>query len=493
MALAYKPSSQASFFGNREQVQSSFLERILVSVVNSSFPSVGKKPGGSDTGGLNRYQDFDYITKLGMNFSLLGQAVMKHLQNKEDKVLQKFNIIVGTNFNKFAAQGLSKEAAEALKIKLKEEAKTLKSAFDAYLSSVEGKRLLEKANRIELGEGVEFSPNEIYDCYLELVKFYPKARDLIGLPALADITSGAFSQALNNELQSQIGIEGAEHKIFSLTGPDVAGSIPMLLQGSRFLNSKTARPFDKFLLQPFEMPKSEDESEEDYTNKCLQTVKEKLGQANLKGLCSAILFRLLMGESADNNPDNMLLTEKGIVNIDLTGFRYPRKDNKELKDRKTGAPFTEYGWNAIFEEAAIEGLLTKLFDKSVFKERYITDDNSPVPKEIRGAVHQHIVEYLKEFTRSQVADEVAAVKQWFASLVSKDGDIPLIEQLNKATQNVYESLPEELRPNRVHLDQLQEFQSGFIKTTAEAALKCVNEAQAAVEKADMDIDGSRRP
>ena len=112
-----------------------------------------------------------------------------------------------------------------------------------------------------------------------------------------------------------------------------------------------------------------------------------------------------MGESADNGPDNMLLTEQGVVNIDLTGFRYEREK----------AFNTSLGWKETLTTTDESILLERLFDSSVFKSRYI-DNSQNIEDNLKATIHQTIVEVLTEKVQPLVVEEIAQLRSWLAGL-----------------------------------------------------------------------------
>lgn len=189
---------------------------------------------------------------------------------------------------------------------------------------------------------------------------------------------------------------------------------------------------------------------------CTHQLKERLQNQSLKGLCSSILIRHILGESADNGPDNMLLSDKGVINIDLTGFRYPRQNgfNGSL------------GWADTLAQNSSHELLERLFHDSVFKNRFVQD--SSLPTALKGLVFQVIVDTLKTCVDDLVVDEVAELRTWLAemnaSLVNKS--------LEKACKKVYANLSQELRFSETHLDTLIAFNQQFITQAVEVAKQC---------------------
>ena len=90
-----------------------------------------------------------------------------------------------------------------------------------------------------------------------------------------------------------------------------------------------------------------------------------------------------MGESADNGPDNMLLVDGKVVNIDLTGCRYDRSEN--FTDKFSGK--TRQGWKTVFSPQNIKSFQDNLLSTEVFQDRYLKG---------LGAVHEAVISVIKE-------------------------------------------------------------------------------------------------
>ncbi|HHT9917414.1 TPA: hypothetical protein ACT9LE_002732 [Legionella pneumophila] len=403
----------------------------------SRYPSIGEKPGkGTDVGHVIIFNDQPFIVKTGITLSLLGQAVENVVQGRKEKAEQKLGMFIVGNYTRIAN---IEDKAVIAELKSK-----ILKAFGAYLESEHGKTLQDL-----IKHGHKINSDDVYAIYSFLTQAEPALKNVIGLPAFADVVSGCHSQHFNNVFQAQNGCDVAPHKL--LMQPK---DKPGIFQGSRLLEDIT--PFDQFLLEPFAAKKEENQSDEEWVNICTEKLKAKLAAQSLNGLCSGILLRHILGESADNGPDNMLLSDKGLINIDLTGCRYPRKDLTR----------GGIGWGDTLATNDSNVLLDRIFDKTVFKNRFVQD--SSIPANLKDAVFQAIVNELKASVKDNVVDEVTAVRNWLA-----DMNASLVnDNLARATREVYGNLNEQFKFSDTHLDTLIAFNQQFIAQAAEVAKLC---------------------
>lgn len=401
------------------------------------YPFVGEKPGkGTDVGHVIDYKGQPFIVKTGITLSLLGQALENVVQGRKEKAEQKLGVFIVGNYTRIA-NIKDKEVIAELKSKIL-------NAFEAYLVSEQGQKLQEL-----IKSGHKINSDDVYAIYLFLTKEQPDLINVIGLPAFADVVSGCHSQQFNNVFKAQSGCDIAPHKL--LMQPK---DKPGIFQGSRLLENIT--PLDQFLLEPFLASKDENQSDEEWIKLCAEKLKAKLATQSLKGLCSGILLRHILGESADNGPDNMLLSEKGMINIDLTGFRYPRKD--EFRG--------SLGWADTLAKTSSDELLEKIFHESVFKNRFVQDSSLPDP--LKAPVFQAIVTVLKASVEGVVVAEASEVRNWLA-----DMNASLVnDNLERATREVYVNLNEQFKFSDTHLDTLIAFNQQFITQAVEVAKQC---------------------
>lgn len=127
----------------------------------------------------------------------------------------------------------------------------------------------------------------------------------------------------------------------------------------------------------FSITSTEGQSQESWIANCAKDLSDHLNANPIFGLGAAILLRHILGESADLGPDNMLLTKVStggyqLTNIDLTGFRYTRQNEFEVKNREGQVTEIRFGWKKTLEAAEnSETLLQRLFSPTVFNSRFV--------------------------------------------------------------------------------------------------------------------------
>lgn len=408
------------------------------------------KTSGSDNGFLVVLDEQTWIAKLGVSLSLLARAVGKTMpgSNKDyEKAMLYLDSFIMGNFTRVAE--IKDEARIAT---LSED---IVGAFFSFIRKTKpGKELLAKLEK----EKREMTSDEVIALFQALSKERPALKDVIGLAAFADIVSGAFSQRMYNVFAQKMGYDFAKHAIFT--------SNTAIYQASALLPD--AKPFDKMLLDCFDFKtlksqlegKSEEEAKpikQAWLGQAELKLKALLNNHNLKGLCAITLFRLVMGESADNGPDNAIWTENGLVAIDLTGFRYQRQN-----------PFRDsLGWGSILCETDQQKLLDSLFHSSVFKTRFL--DDLVADKELRGSLDKMIAAAFKDAVRDLVVEEVQDLRDWFAALDEKSVNADLEE----TARELYIGLPESYKFDRSllqgYINQCKPFISAPVKE-AKAAM-----------------------
>lgn len=402
------------------------------------YPAIGEKPGnGTDVGHAIDFKGQPFIVKTGLNLGLLGQAVINIIEGRKEKAEQKLGTFIVGNFARIANV---KDKAVLAELKDK-----ILKAFDAYLASEHGQALQASIKN----DKHKITTDDVFAIYLFMTKEQPDLINVIGLPAFADVVSGCHSQQFNNVFQALSGGDIAPHKLFMQPADK-----PGIFQGSRLLSN--IKPFDQFLLAPFSVAVEENQTVEQWLALGTAKLKEQLATQSLAGLCSAVLLRHILGESADNGPDNMLLSEKGLINIDLTGFRYPRKD-----------AFKEaLGWADTLAQTSSEQLVGKIFHDSVFKDRFVKE--SSIPEPVKALVYNAIVKELKAAVEHTVVEEVSALRDWLAGMNAR----LVNENLDRATREVYANLNEQFKFSPALLDTLIALNQKFVTDAVEVAKQC---------------------
>ncbi|OGT46138.1 MAG: hypothetical protein A3E82_00540 [Gammaproteobacteria bacterium RIFCSPHIGHO2_12_FULL_38_11] len=434
---------------------------------DQTLPYVGEKPGGSDVGHIVLMNDGGYIVKTGVTLSLLGQALKKFVEKRPDKERLYLSFIVG-NFTRIVGDETAdrQQLADKLgqkhgktyeNITQKEITELLTSeiltTLNQFKETVAGKAILEKLNENTL------NTNEIYNIYHYIVTQNEILRDVIGLAAFADLVNGACGQFFNNDFQKRSTPSAMldDHRLLLESNGSKA-----TYMASRF--NTTAEPFDKFLLEPFRTNKRDNfENTEAWIRQCQQDLSNKI--LNIQGLCSAILIRHIMGESADLGPDNMLIALNNdiqhIINIDVTGFRYPRRNG--FHDPRKNE--TRLGWEDTLKTDNPNDIMNFLFDKTVFSDRFVSDA-SDIDKTLKKNVIDAIMETLKsKIDPKNAYKEVLAVRQWLQQQSSEF----VVSSLNNAITEAYNALNPIVKPQRYYLEKVLKYNERFIQDSIQVA------------------------
>lgn len=502
-----------------------------------------EKPGGTDVGHEFLFRGQKAIAKVGINFSLLMQALEQYLKvysdfqvalNSSEELrndLANFSIlppakkrkiaetiakatedtlksstkwstllgyVVGNYLRLTEPQAPKNESPEdkiaretAKKNKENKLKKDITDGFSEFLNSDEGTKLLdrilqERTNRAQskdtAPEQQTLTTNEVYALAETLFQSKPDLRDMFAYCAFTDQMC-AFGQLLNNIYMGSVvpGITVAEHHLL------ITRNQMGLYQVSTLVPN--AISLQKFLVDSFAIDQKPGEDNEAWIARGVQRLEEKLQNKPIKGLCAGILFRHLMGESADLGMDNMILVEKDshweLVNVDLTGPRLPRQSDFKIP-RSTEVAL---GWENTLKAGDKETLLSRLFDDSVFKPRGVEDyeplqkilsKDKATPEFIKARnkdVFKAIVKSLQAHVTNEVETEIASAKNWLAQLDDKK----VTEQVEAQIKSVYSNLHPNLSFDPSRISSYMAFFTPFISKPCEIARSLV----APVEELDM--------
>ncbi len=426
---------------------------------------VGEKPGGTDVGHVIKYNKDNYIIKTGIVISLLEQALQRLVKMNKELFSSGDMLKVGKHLKKIEKifQRYIPSNYERLNSLTDEQrievGKDFESVFSYYTEKTdEGKQLC--AQLLKTPNPTQLTIHDVYKVYLYFAKHLNKlSREVLITGAFMDVINGSFSQYINNQFQRLSNPHIATHWMLEEYSPKNA-----LLQASKVLDLATG--FDSFLLAPLKTMSISNQSNMDRL--CVD-YREKLNDSlkgqTIKGLCAAILLRHILGESADNGADNQLLMMRNntwqLVNIDLTGFRLDRRH--AWKDR--------LGWEETLRSNDEQVLLNRLFDESVYSDRFIVKYveglglNDEISKRLQKALRDVVMDVLQNHVAEVVCDEIQQLRQWFAKLnmaqVKKD--------LNFATHDAYEHLHYPLRFDKNILQALIDRNETFITAPIEVA------------------------
>ena len=151
---------------------------------------------------------------------------------------------------------------------------------------------------------------------------------------------------------------------------------------------------------------------------------------------------------------NMLIVKEQekfkVINIDLTGFRYERIHDSELSNQ-----VRLLGWLNTINELNEEIIFDRLFDPSVFKDRYL---NGIEEKEI---IHQAVITSLKSVLLPKVKKEVNTVKNFYLNLNLQE----LKEALTEFSTEIYESFA--FKPSGESFEQVVNRNNNFLSDLLE--------------------------
>lgn len=400
--------------------------------------------GGTDLGMLGKVDGEEFLIKTGLGRGVLNQITnhflkgdMKRAEKKAGFIVRDYIRMVGANPDPDQQKPLQNALFDSLKI---------------FFSSADGETILNKAKEKKI------DISDVNKIHSSLVAQNPNLRNVLSVPILMDVINGTTGQQLANDYQRTY-LESHQipnSKLF------LVGSNPLI--GSQFLQD--AVPFDKFLSKNF-LPEGKtledvrhaseliekagkgdavdaDELEASRQLLLIMTTPENLAagkarliaqlkEEGLEGLFASILMRLTMGEKGDLGPDNMLVVKgknghNQVVNIDITGFRYDRENDFQLKPEDKPA----FGWKDIIQNP--DTAPEKLLDGSVFSGRYLVGID---------AVQHAVADALREAVGDQAPVETKKVRDWYASLDSEASK----SSLKDLAQNLSHSLDASVAPD----------------------------------------------
>ena len=444
--------------------------------VKNEWSYAGPKNGGTDVGNLVKdIESVEYIVKTGIGAGLLKQIAEKQAAGDVTKAKE----YIGYNVGNYARLiGLSKEES---KVNSPAWNDLLYAAFISYSSTTAGQSVFEAIRgktRVVNGEDIHTMLDHMY-------KYDPKVKNILGLPAITDVLYGAISQRFIDNFQrtyldpkqvpeASVVIDSkqrpylASRYVGGAVGFDEYLSAPFFQVAgveSEFA-LQAGRTYDKALSNEKKVKKGNEgkpESEHkayiwsdaelqakaivERITGALTAGKEALSvkikaSGGLKGFYESIILRLIMGESADLGPDNMLVADSKIINIDVTGCRYARaEDIPEFKDK---------GWKTILNPINTDVLQKNLLDKAVFKDRYL--EGLPL-------VHLAIVEVLSQDIGQDKATEARENVLGYLSSLDPSLVTASIEALRA---NVEKEIPAERLPEENLMKSAIDRAKGFM-------------------------------
>jgi hypothetical protein len=501
----------------------------------TALPYLREKPGGTDVGHVFAFRNQEAIAKIGINFSLLMQALEQYVNaysklqialNSPDELKSDLNnfstlppakkrkvaetiakatedtlkssskwatllgYIVG-NYLRLtepeAPKNESKQDKIARETAKKEKETKLKTditeSFSEFLNSEEGIEMLDNIMQTRINRALSndktsvqqtLTVNEVYSLAEKLFQKKPDLRDMFAYCAFTDQMC-AFGQQLNNIYMQSIipGITIADHHLL------VTRNRMGLYQISNIVPN--AISLHEFLIEPFATEQKPGEDNEAWIARGCDTLVAKLKGKPIKGLCAGILFRHLMGESADLGMDNMLLIEREehweLVNIDLTGPRLPRQ-NDFIIPRSTEVAL---GWENTLKAGDKNTLLQRLFDKSVFKPRGIEDyaalqkilgKDKATPEFIKARnedIFNAIVKTLQAHVTNEIEPEISSARNWLAQV----DDNKIIDQIAAQINTVFSNLHSHLTFDPSRINSYLAFLAPFISKPCEIARSLV--------------------
>lgn len=468
---------------------------------NDNLAYVGRKPGGTDIGEIILLNNINYIVKTGVSAGLLFQAMAKGVKGDVETEKKRLSFIVNDLVkivsNKWddhpaIKEHFTKKGIDITATKLVDAiTNELFDDLQKFKETPAGQVIIQKIKQPDYSI-TQFHTDEVNAAHRYLIDNNPMLRQVLGLTKFADAIKGAYGQIFNNHCQATIVGSGSldNHRLLGVAGD--------LYMASRLIENGTT-PFDKFLLAPFYKNKLENPSE---SKEWLETCKKDLSATmnNMQGLPSAIVIRHMMGEGQDLGPDNMLLVQEqdkqSIVNIDVTGFRYKRKDlfvdkqtikNPETKEEKT-ITTDKLGWEDTALADNAETLTKRLFDTTVFSGRFVKDAKAIVvaPKlddkeqqekakkeaekldgNVKKEVMSAIIEVLKSKTQPTVEAEIQKVRHWLLSTNFEASK----KSLEKATREAYANLDAAYRPDTNYLEKIIKDNNIYLTHCTEVAQK----------------------
>lgn len=403
------------------------------------------------------------MLKTGVPTSLMASQIITHLaKGEDDQCLRKLGFIVGDYTR---AANLGDDTYKAAN-------KRLGAAFEKFAGSDLAKKLVAKVKRGERIDVVD--ANQVL---IEIAKADPKADEehsagnILAGAVYASVVHGTAGQVFSNAFQSR---ELASEYIPTqrlLVGIN-PGFNPMMsskmLEGA---GKATVHQFDEFLVSSFRQAKEQGAAADSDTwiEEGKKSLEAKL--TNMNGLVSAVLVRLLMGEGADLNPDNMLLLETPEgkfqpINVDVTGFRFPRQNDRG----------TTPGWETLLKQTDTDALLQSLFKSDIFQNRYIKRLNGDwQPDHIRDKITLAVGQVLMEHCKEDAQLERQSVVDWLSQQAAEQ----VSRSFSEFAKTVQGHFPEGLRPSDNYVEALaKRGVQSFIVPAIETAQALVKEQDA---------------
>ncbi|WP_042590800.1 HAD family hydrolase [Ralstonia solanacearum] len=367
--------------------------------------------GGSDVGMVAWMDGNEHLVKTGVSRGLLGQIISCWANGQESEGDKRAGYLIG-NWARLSGNNDNQDALET----------RLKDALRTFIQSENGSTLFEKSK----SEALDLA--DVNAIHHELTAACPELKNPLGMPAIFDVVNGAASQALANALQRTYLPEGQVPDATLLVSHD------NVLLASRLLPD--AEPMDAFLTRSFlpqgvslqdaklaaarikanpEGDSAELRSARELIARLCAPQQLEAGRAGLTqalaaqgmdGFFASVLARLTIGENhKDLGPDNMLLVRGAdgrnkAVNIDVTGFWEPRHGGVPTGENEQ----PQLGWSEVL--AHPERAADILLAPTVLSGRYA-----------RGfeAVHDVVVDVLRNTLREQAAPEATSVRAWYAA------------------------------------------------------------------------------
>lgn len=463
-----------------------------VESIDGFFKNLGPKPGGTDVGHLVDLNGEKTIIKTGITLSLLGQSLVEYY-NERPKKLKEYDEKYSKEVEDYNSQlKLTEEqifrekshtwlgyiAGGFIKV-IRDKSKTgdewsadekalkrkLCDAFDKFLTTDTSKSLAARINSTpQEKKTYKCDVDDVTAIYKSLITKEDGTIDqdiinTIGFPLFADLINGSFSQQINNLFQEQFAAPIAKQQLLMLQK-----DAPCMLMASTLLSD--VQGFDRFLIEPFlNNDRADYASDEEWINAGKAELEAKFAGKNIDNLIQMILVRFVFGESADLGPDNMLISRNdkawSISNIDLTGFRYERSNNFDIKNKAGEVVETKFGWKHILSEQA--KIVDNLLNGAVFSSRFV-DDHQQVGKKVEKPKNKEIYNAIVEVLKSKIGEPALVQKAvdefitWGASLDSS----LLNKQMEQAIDKSYGGLSDILKFDEKYLSKLKTFNAQFL-------------------------------
>jgi len=455
----------------------------------------------------------------------LATTAVANKAKAEKEVLNKASWIVDTFFRVTGAEEkvepeaqnpLAKEESEK---KFKESktvpSKHLYNAFQKFLGTESGKLLLSKPS---------LTIEDTHALYTGIIESAEQNQNIIknilGTAVLSDLVNNTLAQTWVNDFQEQtLGLKPEKVPVAKLfhqgQGVPVIGSkmisaeieskIPIenladiLVSCYLPAGKKASDVKDAVQIANGKITASNDVKQQDidslnqiHTEINLKTGDEALKEKLFKfdGLFSAILLRLIMGETADLGPDNMLVIDNKIVDIDVTGCRANREQNKPAYDKIS----IQQGWGETISNPASS--VGNLLDPFTFSSRYIDGAAMKTLKEKNtfkaenGLLHDHIISVIKETIGHKAEQEVKQVIKYMSE------HNPNMDTIKTLTYNIAALITKNLRPDPENIEKMANRNASvFFENAKEKAAQAqtridIEEADKAVRSQNISVSAT---